>query len=75
MHAGDRLLGVERPPIATGKLHVDMRVRPFRLGNRQAQQSIERDRALDILREHLDDCRGPVAQRWPDPTVRAQPSA
>jgi hypothetical protein len=36
MHPHDRLFGVERQPIAAGKLHVDVRVRPSRLGNRKA---------------------------------------
>jgi hypothetical protein len=57
MHPSDRLFRVERQPIAAGKLHVHMRVRPSRLGNREAEETVERDRTRDILGEDLDDCR------------------
>ena len=58
MHAGNGLLGVEREPVAAGKRHVDVRVRPVGLGNRQPQLPVEPDRTADISGEYLDDCRG-----------------
>ena len=56
MHASDGLLGVEREPVAAGKLQVDVRVRSLGLGNRQPQLPVERDRTVDIPGEYLDDC-------------------
>ena len=41
MHPGDRLFGVERQTIAAGKLHLDVRVRLSRIGNREAEEAID----------------------------------
>ena len=55
MHAGDRLLGVERQRVAAGQLHRDVRL--LRLGDGQAEQAVEVQRSLHVASEDLEDGR------------------
>jgi hypothetical protein len=61
VHADDRLLGIDRQSVAARQFDVDVGVGLAGVGNRQAQQTIERDGLRNVVGEDLDNCRGQLS--------------